>query len=58
MQFFALSRLQTPFDFIVQARAATKADTEEAKHARDNGTALPKGALHVYAWDAITRAAH
>ena len=54
---FRTLTLADSLDFIVQARAATKAYTEEAKHARDNGTALPKGELHVYAWEAITRVA-
>lgn len=44
-------------DFIVQARVATKTFVEDSKVARDQGNAPPKGEMHVYAWEALTRVA-
>ena len=46
---FRTLTLDESLAFIVEARAATKSYTEEANAARDQGTALPKGELHVYA---------
>lgn len=54
---FRTLTLDESLAFVVEARAATKSYAEEAKGARDQGTALSKGELHVYAWDAITRVA-
>ena len=54
---FRMLTLDESLAFVVEARAATKSYAAEAKGARDQGTALSKGELHVYAWDAITRVA-
>ena len=54
---FRTLTLADSLEFVVQARAATKAYTDDAKFSRDNGGPMPKGELHVYAWEAITRVA-
>ena len=44
-------------DFIVRAREATKQYVDESKAAREQGNPVPKGEMHVYAWEALTRVA-
>lgn len=54
---FRTLTLDESSEFIVQARAATKSFVEDSKAARDQGAVLPKGEMHVYAWEALTRVA-